>query len=219
MLFIKPTTLLPSNRAFTFTLESMLVLLNLPHVPWMTVGNLQNNKIKIMLYRSFQLRDYIFFLIKKRFSCLVFMFPWCSCVLVMFPWCAFPWCFTMTGAHDIPMLFPYHSLVLIQFWCDFHSCFMACHDHSPKMLSSWLLVKICVTWDPWKLTLEAWQRTVNHKESRQLGRCSCRLEREREIESINLHNFASLPLGRRSSRLWRWWSKCSVLACGDNNPC
>ncbi len=75
MLFIKPTTLLPSNRAFTFTLETMLVLLNLPHVPWTTVGNLQNNKIKIMLYRSFQLRDYIFFLIKKRFSCLVFMFP------------------------------------------------------------------------------------------------------------------------------------------------
>lgn len=61
MLFIKPTTLLPSNRAFTFTLESMLVLLNWPHVPWMTVGNLQNNKIKIMLYRSFHLRDYIFF--------------------------------------------------------------------------------------------------------------------------------------------------------------
>lgn len=47
MLFIKPTTLLVSDRVFTFTLESMLVLLNLPHVPWMTICNLQNNKIKV----------------------------------------------------------------------------------------------------------------------------------------------------------------------------
>ncbi len=37
--------------------------------------------------------------------------------------------------------------------------------------------------------MEAWQRTVNHKESRQLGRCSCRLERERASTYIILQVF------------------------------